>query len=139
MEQQSSEVNDFAELWSKLTPLQRRFAVSMQEHSTKKDAAQAIGISPNTAYNWNSEVDQAIAYMTNNIALATLGIIQASATKAAMVKASGLDDDDSKIAQSAATEILDRNLGKATQRMEHAGGEGEPISIAIINTDTNKL
>ena len=110
---------EFAELWNKLTPTQKRFAVAMQEHPTKKEAAEAIGINPQTSYNWNGDVDAVIEYMTNNIALATLGILQANATKAAMVKARGLDSKNEKIAQDVATEIIERNIGKVPQRNEN--------------------
>jgi len=107
--------------------------VSMQEHPTKKEAAEAIDISPNTAYNWPSVVGDVVDFMSNNIALATLGILQANATKAAMVKAHGLDSDNEKIRQDVASEILDRNLGKATQRQEVTGADGSPLRITVID------
>ena len=56
----------------------------MQEHPSKKDAAEAIGIAPRTAYNWNGAINDVLDFMQDKIALATLGIIQANATKAAM-------------------------------------------------------
>lgn len=123
----------FALVWGKLSPLQRKFVVAMQEFPTKKEAAAAIGISPNTAYNWNEEVDTAVDFMRSNIALSTLGIIQANATKAAMVKAAALDSEDEKIAQGAATEILDRNLGKPTQRNEVTGENGGELIIKVVH------
>lgn len=137
--------NEFAELWNKLTPTQKRFAVAMQEHPSKKEAAQAIGITPQTAYNFNGEVDDVIDFMTNNIALATLGILQANATKAAMVKAKGLDSKNEKIAQDAASEIIDRNIGKVPQRSEITGADGGALRVKFIDygltrdndTDTN--
>ena len=122
----------FSQLWEKLTPTQKRFAVAMMEHPTKKDACEAIGIAPSTAYNWNGEVDAAVDFMRNQTAVATLGIIQANATKAAMVKAKGLDSKDEKIAQAVATEILDRNLGRPTQRTEHTGADGGSIPIQFV-------
>lgn len=135
MSAENEQVDSFAVLWAKLTPTQKRFAVAMQEHPSKKDAAQAIGISPNTAYNWNGEVDDAVAFMANNIALATLGILQANATKAAMVKAKGLDSTNESVAQNAATEILDRNIGKPTQSIDHTtkGNEIKAISYILEN------
>lgn len=127
-------VTAFAELWEQLSPLQRRFVVAMQEHPTKKEAALAIEISPNTVYNWPSVVDDTIAFMTNNIALATLGILQANATKAAMVKAAGLDSGDEKIRQDVATEILDRNLGKPKQQVANADS-GEFVIRVMVGND----
>jgi hypothetical protein len=131
MDAGNTEASQFAEIWHKLTTNQRRFVVAMQEHPTKKEAAESIGVQPQTAYNWNGEVDAAVDFMRNNIALATLGIIQANATKAAMIKAAGLDSGDEKIRQDVATEILDRNLGKPTQRQEHTGEGGGPIQYEL--------
>jgi len=131
----SADVKQFADVWSQLTPPQRRFVVAMQEYPTKKEAAVALGISPNTVYNWPSVVDDAIVIATNNVALATLGIITANATKAAMVKVKGMDSYDEKIAQAAATEILDRNIGKPVQRQELSGADGNALTIVINYAD----
>ena len=108
----------FAEIWGSLSPIQRRFVVAMQEYSSKKEAAESIDISPQTAYNWNGLVDEAVAFVSSDVALAQLGIIRANGVKAAAVKSAGLDSKDERIAQAAASEILDRNLGRATQRQE---------------------
>jgi hypothetical protein len=131
MANDTESVSEFAALWNQLTPLQRRFVVAMQEHPTKKEAAIALAISPNTVYNWPSIVDTAVSFAVNNVALATLGIMQANATKAAMVKAKGLDSDNERIAQDAATEILDRNLGRPTQRQELTGADGDALRIKL--------
>lgn len=140
MSDNSQTVDTFSVLWNELTPLQRRFVVSMQEYPTKKEAAASLGISPSTVYNWgqNSGVDEACDFMSNNIALATLGILQANATKAAMVKAAGLDSDNEKIRQDVASEVLDRNLGKPTQRQELTGKDGEQIGVMVYVPDNNR-
>lgn len=120
---EATQATTFAELWDRLTPTQRRFVVAMQEHPTKKDAAEAIGIAPNTAYNWNGEVNDAIDFVRNNTAIAQLGILMANGTKAAMVVGKLLESRDESVRLRAAQDILDRNLGKATQRQEldHGG------------------
>lgn len=129
----SKAASEFAALWNELTPTQKRFAVAMQEYPSKKEAAEAIGIAPQTAYNWNGAINKVVEFMISEAALATLGIIQANATKAAMVKAAGLDSKDEKIAQQAATEIIDRNLGRPTQRQELTGADGGPV--IVVNWD----
>ena len=127
MDDSIQETLTFAAMWNALTPTQRRFVVAMTEHPNKKESAEAIGISPQTAYNWNGNVNEAIDFVRDNIALATLGVLTANAAKAAMVKSAGLDSDDERIAQAAATEIIDRILGKSVQRSEVTGRDGEPI------------
>lgn len=133
MENEQAGMDAFVKIWNELNPLQRRFVVAMQQYPTMKDASEAIGISPNTAYNWPSTVKDAAEFMSNNIALATMGIVQANATKAAMIKAAGLDSSNEKIRQDSATEVLDRVLGKATQRNEVTGKDGEPLRVKFID------
>lgn len=119
-------------MWQSLSHNQQRFAIAMLSSSTKREAAQSVGLEPNTVYSWNGDIDAVVEFMRNNAAQAALGIVRASATKAAMIKAAGLDSDNEKIRQDVATEILDRNLGKPTQRTEHTGSDGGPIPIQFI-------
>lgn len=123
----------FDKLWSSLLPNQKRFAIAALEFPTKKEAAESIGIDPNTVYKWGDQIDVVVDFMRDHAALAALGIIQANATKAAMIKARGLDSKDEKLRQGVATEILDRNLGKPTQRQEVTGTDGEPIRIRFMD------
>ena len=43
---------DLGELVSQLTVDQMRFVVARQEHASDKDAANAIGVAPQTVKNW---------------------------------------------------------------------------------------
>ena len=125
----------FSEMWSKLEPNQQRYAIAALEFPSKKDAAESIGLKVNTVYKWGEEVTAVVDFMRSNAALAALGIITANATKAAMIKAAGLDSDSEKIRQDAATEVLDRNLGRPTQRQEHTGADGGVIRVSLIDND----
>jgi len=86
--------------------------------SSKKEAAEAVGIRPNTTYGWNGVIDDVVELLMMHSADTAMSIIENEAPKAAMVKRSGLDSEVERIRQDAATEILDRNLGRATQRSE---------------------
>lgn len=105
-------------VWAELTRNQRRFVVAVQDHATKAAAAVAVGLEPDTVYRWPDIVNEAIDLYSADITAAALDIILASAGKAAMVKTEALDAADIKVRQAAATEILDRALGKPTQREE---------------------
>jgi hypothetical protein len=135
MHLEKSTSSEFRELWQTLTHNQQRFAIAMLSSKTKKDAAQAVGLEPNTVYGWNGEVDAAVDFMRNHSAVATLGIIEANATKAAMIKAAGLDSDNEKLRQDVASEILDRILGKATQHQEVTGPNGTPLFRPVAKED----
>lgn len=139
LEKSTSETG-FAELWQRMSHNQRRFAVAMLDATTKKEAALAIGLEPNTVYGWNGEVDQAVAYMQQQTRDAVLGIIEANAVKAAMVKAAGLDSQDEIRRQDAASELLDRYLGRPFQRTELTGAGGGPVGVTFIsNVDDGNL
>ena len=100
----------FAAIWATLGHNQRRFVIAMLECSTKKEAAESIGIKPDTAYHWNGQVDEATALARQDIQSAAVGILGAASTKAAAIKTAGLDSDNERLRQDAASEILDRNL-----------------------------
>ena len=51
------------ELLSGLTKDQMRFVIVLQECASKKEAAQAIGLSPRTVYQWPDEVDQVLPFV----------------------------------------------------------------------------
>jgi len=48
------------------------------------------------------------------------------------IKLAGLDNRDERVRQAVATEIIEWELGKATQRQEHTGAEGRPIEIIEV-------
>jgi hypothetical protein len=114
-------------MWQRLTHNQQRFAIAMLDSPSKKDAALAIQVEPDTVYRWNGEIDDVIAYMRTQAKDAAIAILVDKVTKAAMVKIAGLDSDDEIRRQDAASEILDRILGRPTQRQEHSGPDGGPI------------
>lgn len=135
IEKSSSE--RLAEIWSKLNRNQKRYVIACVEYPIKKDAALAIGIEPQTAYAWPHYVNEAVDLVIDETVEGARGILKHSVAKAAMVKASGLDSDDEKTRQAAATEIIDRLLGKASQPMEHTGKDKGPIEIDDV-TLTNE-
>jgi hypothetical protein len=135
MSQNNSEVLEksiserFADIWRKLGYNQRRFVVASLEFPTKKDAAQSIGIEPDTVYRWPAIVDEAVELAHEETRETAIGILAESLTKAVMVKIAGLDSDDERLRHTAATEIIDRMLGRATQAIEHTGKDGGPIIV----------
>jgi hypothetical protein len=125
--QEKSISERFSVIWAQLNHNQRRFVVAMQESSTKREAATAIELEPDTVYRWPSIVDEAVELMALNIKDAAIDILANATAKAAMVKLAGLDSANEKIRQDVATEILDRQLGKPLQKSELTGQGGGPI------------
>ena len=129
LEKSTSE--EFREVWQSLNHNQKRYVLARLDFPTKKEAAKAIDIEPNTVYRWGDEVEQAIDLLRNDISNAAIEIITQATAKAAIVKVDGLDSCDEKVRQAAATEILDRNLGRPVQRNELTGAEGGGINITF--------
>lgn len=69
-------------------------------------------------------------------------ILNSAVEEAARVKAAGLKARDERVKQAAATEILDRKMGKPVQKSEVTGAEGGALEIIVRyadqtdNTDT---
>ena len=120
------------EVLPKLTKDQLRFVVAMQECPTKKEAAEQIEIEPDTVYRWPDIVDDAIKLIALDSTESARVMRKKSLAKAMAVKLAGLDSDDEKVRQTAATEIIEWELGKARQGIELGGEGGKPIEIVEV-------
>ena len=125
---------DFKGLWGDMSHNQQRFAVAMLESSSKKVAALAIGVEPDTVYRWGESVDLVIEYMKEEARDSALLLLESSIVKAAAIKRAGLDSGDEKVRQDVASELLDRILGRAKQTTEISGPDGAAI---IVNFTSN--
>lgn len=97
-----------------------RFVAARLESDTDKEAALKIGLLPTTVSAWPERelIKEALTLMTQQATQGARAILHRNAIKAAMVKSKGLDSDDPKIAQQAASDILSWVIGKPTQRNE---------------------
>ncbi len=59
-----------------------------------------------------------------------------AAADAAYVKVSGLKDRDARVKQAAATEILDRTVGRPSDKLDITSG-GDKIVVKLVNDDTD--
>ena len=124
----SEQLND---VLGKLSKNQIRFAVAMLECPSKKDAAEAVGLNPDTVYRWNGDVDEAVRLMSLETTASAIALRKKNLIKAMMVKVAGLDSDDEGVRQKSATEIIEAELGKATQYQDVTSG-GEPIKMIEV-------
>jgi len=122
------------EIFALLTHDQLRFITAMLESKSKKEAAEKIDIKPATVYCWdNAElVNEAIRLIQLEPLESARRIRRGNLVKAMMVKSDGLNSDDEKVRQSTATEIIEWELGKAKQAIEHTGENGAPITIVEV-------
>jgi hypothetical protein len=96
-------------------------------------AIKDIGISKTAFYKWPAEEREKLNELAQQLKRATVAraimALQAAAEEAALVKIAGLKSRDERLKQSAATEILDRNIGKPSQSIKLGGDGGEPIKV----------
>lgn len=109
----------------------RYIAASIENPQMSKRAiADYLGLSPDTVYGWtrnDKSIDEYIEQAVVNSVIAAQDALMQSLMKATLVKMSGLDSDNEEMRQKVASEILDRVLGKASQRTEITGANGGAI------------
>ena len=137
MERQGNPENSISEQLStvlaQLTTDQIRFVVARQECPTDKEAAEAIGIKPDTVYRWPDAVKEAVRLMAADGLIVAREVRRRSLAKAMLVKAAGLDSENERVRQGVSTEIIEWEMGKATQRQEVTGADGSPLTIEYVN------
>lgn len=122
MESQESPEKSISErlqaILAELSTDQIRFIVARQECLTIREAAEAIGIKPDTAYHWPNEVKEAVRLMAADGLMVAQHIRGRNVAKAMQVKVTGLDSDDERVRQGVATEVIEWEMGKATQGID---------------------
>lgn len=122
--------SEFLQLWQGLTHNQRRFAVAMLECSNKKEAAELVGLTPQTVYRWPETIDKVVEYLLADVTGSVTDILHSNAVKAAMIKVGGLDASEEKTRLETASEVLDRVIGRPTAKTELSGPDGGAIEIS---------
>ena len=102
-----------------------RFLVKRLDVGSDKEAAELIGYNPKTISKWKAKgypIDEALHLLGSDGVIIAAEILKRKVGKAAAIKVAGLDSEDGDKRQEVSSEILDRVLGKATQRQEHEHG-----------------
>jgi len=121
------------EVLHQLTADQKRFIVARQSHTSDRSAAESIDISPNTVKNWKvkgAPIDEAVDLMAHDGVVVALHVRRENLAKAMLVKVAGLDSEDERMRQNVATEVIEWELGKATQPTK-LGGTGEDGAFIV--------
>ena len=128
--------SDLTNILKQLNVVQIRFCIARCETKTDKEAAEVIGITPGVVKGWNDDgskqlVDEAVRLMVYDGVITAQELRRRNLAKAMAIKVSGLDSDDEKMRQSVATEIIEWEMGKATQPTDnkHSGD----LSIEVIH------
>jgi len=117
-----------------------RFVVARQEYSSDKDSAEAIRVSPRTVKAWKADgapIDEAVRLMAADGLVMAGKLRRRSLARAMAIKVAGLNSDKEQTRQSVATEIIEWEMGKATQKTEVTLGDSD--IDAAIETELAKL
>ncbi len=125
--------DQLASALAQLSTDQIRFVVARQECATDKEAAEAIGIKPDTVYHWPDAVKEAVRLMASDGIVVATHVRRRNLAKAMLAKVAGLDSMDENVRQRVATEIIEWEMGKAKQPIdqhtEHSG------SVVVVSWD----
>lgn len=131
---QNSISERLSEIIDELSHNQMRFVIAMLDggrRMSKKDAAEIVGIQPDTVYRWNGIVDEAIELFRQDAMITAQTIRKQNLVKAMAVKVAGLNSDDEALRQKTATEIIEWELGKAVITQDLLSG-GQPMELEVV-------
>jgi hypothetical protein len=134
MTQENPSSDQLQEALRRLSMTQIRFCIARLEHKSDKDAAQSIGIAEQTVYSWEnkSQVREVVELMRYDGMITALEIRRRNLAKAMAVKAAGLESDNEKVRQDVATELIEWELGKASQAVALQNPDGTPLTPVTI-------
>lgn len=106
-------------IFSLLSDIQWRFVTAMIDNPSwsKREAAQHIGLLPDTVYRWPDYVNAAILEARRNVHAAVVEMRKQAVIKAMAVKVRLLDSDDENVRSKAASDIIEWELGKASTKI----------------------
>lgn len=116
--QEKSSSDQLEQVLARLTADQIRFIVARQEFSTDKEAAEEIGIKPDTVYQWKHKghpIDQAVRLMAIDGVIVAKHLRRRNLAKAMSVKVAGLNSGDERVRQGVATEVIEWEMGRPAQ------------------------
>src|SRR5688500_2303030 len=106
------------ELLACLTKTQLQFIAAMQTCRTKKDAAAAIRVEPNTVYKWPAYVDEVLQLIAQDSVATALLMLDQNLVKAVGVKLEGLNSGDQVLQQKTASEVIMLGLNKLVAKTQ---------------------
>lgn len=134
---ESIEINRLQELVNSFTSDQLAYLAVRPFVRWDKDAAEAVDLAKETVSRWENkaDIDEAVRLMRMDGVIVALEILRRHLPRAAQEIVDELSHRNVGVRYKAATEIMDRAIGRAMQRQEVTGKDGGPI--VIVNWDDN--
>ncbi len=142
-QQTATDDGDLASIIKDFTIDQLRYVAVRPYVGFDKEAAEKIGRSVTTVSKWKNKaaIDRAAAMVAAEGVLVTSVLLQRHLPQAAQEMIEQLGNRNVAVRHKAAVDILDRAMGKATQRIEATGKDGGPIETKDIDglTDEERI
>lgn len=128
---------EYQDILNGLTTNQLRFLVARLDAKSDAEAARMIGMDEKTPVRWpeKKQLDRALELAAYDGAVLALTMRRKTLPKAMAVKIAGLESKDERIRQAASTELIEGELGKAVQRSELTGRDGQPVQVQTISDE----
>jgi hypothetical protein len=112
---------------------QWRFIAARLNTSTDKEAAEMIGVNVATPPRWPNkpEINKAVAELQSEAVSGAVAALKQSSLQAAMTIIGLMRSEDEAVRLRAAQDVLDRANGKASQRTEITGKDGDALNIIM--------
>jgi len=123
---------ELSDVLAQLSTDQIRFVVARQECNSDKEAAEAIGIAPGTVYHWPDAVKRAVRLMAQDGIVVATHVRRRNLAKAMLTKVAGLDSIDESVRQRVATEIIEWEMGKATQPVDQHNENSGEVTVRVV-------
>ena len=133
MQEVQEQQEKFDAIWADLSHTQRRFVIAMTQHSSKREAALALDLNPDTVYRWPAVVDEALGFIMKDVLKSTWDILRHYSAQAAFTKTRGLKSKDEKLRQQVATEILNRVIGSWRPHREDPYPEPKMLVVRYVD------
>ncbi len=131
-------MDDLRTVLNGLQDKQLAYVLSRAKSVSTAEALRNAGLGKNVYYKWTEEERahlEEVAYrLQREQAVQAMLVLQDAVKQAAEVKVSGLKSRDERVKQNVATEILDRTVGKATDKLD-VTTSGNTITVKIKDID----
>lgn len=126
-------MDDLRTILDQLEDAKLDYVYERSKTRTDAEGIRAAGVSRSTFYKWadREKLNELAQELKRRRKMLAELVIEEAAEKAARVKVEGLESRKEHIKQDAASEILDRTIGKPSQHLEHTGKDGQEIIINL--------
>ena len=133
MTQKNKMKKELDKAWDRLSVNQRRYVMEYQQSGHMAESAKAVGLKPQTVYQWGPEVDDVIDLLQRQQRDRISSQMVTYATKAMERLPDLAESENERIALSTIKFLLNHTMGTPTQKVQRTNQEISSIDVNIVN------